>query len=149
MGGSSLLSRVDACPGRAPLRGEAGGLGLWPVPGAPKMELPRMRDTWLLLAPLPALALGLLVATGHGVPWAAFLPGFLAVALGVLSAVLFARGGPAIREGAARVLPVLVFLGIAATLLAPGVDGVRRWLVLGPIRLNMSAALVPWLVLGF
>lgn len=108
-----------------------------------------LRDTWLLLAPLPALVLGLLVATGHGVPWAAFLPSFLAVALGVLSAVLFARGGPRIREGAARVLPVLVFLGIAATLLAPGLDGVHRWLVLGPIRLNMSAALVPWLALGF
>lgn len=56
---------------------------------------------------------------------------------------------PSIREGAARVFPVLVFLGIAATLLAPGLDGVRRWLVLGPIRLNMSAALVPWLALGF
>jgi hypothetical protein len=47
------------------------------------------------------------------------------------------------------VLPVVAFLGIAATLLLPGMDGVTRWLPLGPLRLNMSAACAPCLFLGF
>ncbi len=108
-----------------------------------------LRDALFLLAPLPALTLGLLVATGYGVPWAAFLPNLLAVALGLLATVLFMRSGTRFREGAARALPVIVSLGIAATLLASGPQGVHRWLALGPLRLNMSAAFLPWLALGF
>ncbi len=107
------------------------------------------RDTWILLAPLPALALGVLVATTHGVPWTAFLPNVLAVALGSLGAGLFMRAMPRTRDSMAKGLPVAAFLGIALTLLGSGIDGVHRWLAIGPVRLNMSAAFVPWLALGF
>jgi hypothetical protein len=106
------------------------------------------RDAWVLLAPLPALGLGLLVATRHEVPWTAFLPNVLAVALGTLGAGLFLRALPRTRESMAKGLPVAAFLGIALTLLASGLEGVHRWLAIGPVRLNMSATLVPWLALG-
>jgi len=79
-------------------------------------------DAWVLLAPLPALALGVLVATWHGVPWTAFLPNALAVALGTLGAGLFMRAMPRTRESLAKGLPVAAFLGIAMTLLASGLD---------------------------
>jgi hypothetical protein len=106
------------------------------------------RDAWVLLAPLPALGLGLLVATRHGVPWTAFLPNVLAVTLGILGAGLFLRALPRTRESMEKALPVAAFLGIALTLLASGLEGVHRWLAIGPVRLNMSATLVPWLALG-
>lgn len=103
----------------------------------------------LFLAPLPAIALGAWVAAGHGVSWVAFLPNVAACLLGSLAARGLGGMGPAVRERAAIVVPVVAFLGIAATLLLPGIDGVTRWLPLGPLRLNMSAACAPCLFLGF
>jgi hypothetical protein len=45
-------------------------------------------------------------------------------------------------------LPVALVVAVASTLAAPGIDGVHRWLSLGPLRINASAALAPWLLLG-
>jgi hypothetical protein len=41
---------------------------------------------------------------------------------------------------------VALVVAVAATLVAPGIDGVHRWLPLGPLRINVSAALTPWLI---
>jgi hypothetical protein len=35
---------------------------------------------------------------------------------------------------------------LALTLVAPGDEGVHRWLAVGPVRLNVSAAVLPWIV---
>jgi cell division protein FtsW (lipid II flippase) len=43
-------------------------------------------------------------------------------------------------------LPAALVVAVAATLIAPGIDGVHRWLPLGPLRVNVSAALTPWLI---
>ncbi|MFT3916004.1 MAG: hypothetical protein QM704_18500 [Anaeromyxobacteraceae bacterium] len=94
-----------------------------------------------LLAPLPAIAVGAAIASRHGVAPAAFLPGLLAVVPGAALAwaAAWSRELPRWASSAALVL-------VAATLLAPGVEGVHRWLPLGPVRLNASAALAPWLL---
>lgn len=100
----------------------------------------RLRDLELL-APLPAIAAGAAVASRHGVPWAAFLPGLLAAAPG--AALAWAAGrSPSLP----RWVSSLALVVVAATLLTPGVEGVHRWLPLGPVRLNASAALAPWLL---
>jgi len=94
-----------------------------------------------LLAPLPAIAVGAALAARHGVGPAAFLPNLAAAAAG--AALAWAAGR---REALPGWVPWLATLGIAATLLAPGLDGVHRWLPLGPLRLAASAALAPWLL---
>lgn len=101
-----------------------------------------MPPSLLLLAPLPAAALGALVASKHGVPLLAFAPSAVAAALGAL--VAFSLGGRRLPRHA----PWLAALLVAASLAAPGIDGVHRWISLGPLRLNASAVFAPWLLVG-
>ena len=110
--------------------------------------MPTARHAWFLLAPVPAMAVGAAVASLHGVGLAAFLPNVLALVLGAVGAIALVSSKPEVEQRAARWLPVASFVVIAATLVMPGLDGVHRWLPLGPLRLNASAALLPWLFLG-
>jgi hypothetical protein len=123
------------------------------------------------LAPIAAIGVGVAIAATHGVSPRAFLPNAVAVPLGML--VVFLSRGPArdahvsdepglaAESPRPRVpapvlvrVPVLVLVGaavaIAATLVSrdAGLEGVRRWLPLGPLRLNASAALLPGVLLG-
>lgn len=77
--------------------------------------------TWGLhvLALVPALGLGLLVS----------------------------RAGPGLRRYA-PLAAVAALLPLAATLAAPGIDGVHRWLAVGPVHLHASAILAPLIVAG-
>lgn len=110
-----------------------------------------MRVRAWLIAPLPATALGIAAASRHGVAVAAFLPNLVALGLGSVAAivaiVLGARRLEAARW-AMRWLPLAVLVAISTTLVMPDLDGVRRWLSLGPLRINASAASLPWLLAG-
>jgi len=110
--------------------------------------MPTARHAWLLLVPVPAIAVGAAVASLHGVEIAAFLPNVLALVLGAVGAIALVSSKPEVEQWAARWLPVVAFVVTAATLVTPGLDGVHRWLPLGPLRLHASAALLPWLFLG-
>lgn len=93
--------------------------------------------------PLPAVIVGALVAHRSGVPFTAFLPNVLAMAVGC--AFLFTvRGRPTGRATTPSAIVALVLL--ALTLLFGGADGVRRWLPLGPLALNVSTVVAPWLL---
>lgn len=109
------------------------------------MSCNRATPLGLLLAPVPAVALGALVMAGAGLPVATWLANVVAMLLGLLIA-----GAAWTRRGAgtdARVPPgwVIAF-GLAllgATLLSPGTAGVHRWVTLGPLRLHAGALLLP------
>jgi hypothetical protein len=102
----------------------------------------------MLLAPLPALAVGAAVARAQDIPILAFAPNLLAMLLGMALALGCRPGRTAGRETWTRWLPVAGAISIGLTLLSPGLDGVHRWLVLGPVRLNASTAVSPWLLAG-
>lgn len=106
-------------------------------------ELQRLRLH--LLAPIPAIVVGLAIAASQGVRWTAYAPNLVAVLLG-MGTVLAARRCR--LEALEAWAPTLAAVGIATTLLHPGVDGVTRWLQLGGLQLHASAALAPWLLLG-
>lgn len=108
----------------------------------------RPLSPWLALAPLPAIAAGALVASRTGVSPLAFAPNAAAVLVGWGLLPLVA-GHPWRQATAARLAPWLALVAVAATFLAPGLDGVHRWLAVGPVRLLASAAFAPWLLLGF
>lgn len=124
------------------------------------MRLHRHADVLLFLAPWPAVAVGALVARAQGIPLAAFAPNLLAMLLGT-ALVLACRPGQADQPGQpgplertdgrkswTRWLPLAGALLVGLTLLSPGIDGVHRWLVLGPVRLNASTMVGPWLLAG-
>jgi cell division protein FtsW (lipid II flippase) len=106
------------------------------------------RHAWMLLAPLPATVVGAAVASVHGVSNGVFLPNVAAILVGAVGAIGLVSSRSEVESRAARWLPVVAFLVIAATLVMVDLDGVRRWLLLGPLRLNASAALLPWVFLG-
>jgi Cell cycle protein len=103
---------------------------------------------WLLLASLPAIGVGAVVARESHVPVAAFLPNLVALVVGGAAALCFLRVSSNTQHRLLRWLSVAGFLAIAATLVGPGIEGVHRWLSVGSFRLNASAAFLPWILGG-
>jgi hypothetical protein len=99
----------------------------------------------LLLAPLPALSIGVLVMSGAGLGasiWLLNVAAALTGGLAVLGAWVWRRMGIPSTHPHRWVLPLgLALLG--ATLLASGVEGVHRWLPLGPLQLHVGAVSLP------
>lgn len=99
-----------------------------------------------ILAPLPALVIGVLVMRNSGVPaarWAVNLGAWLTGALLVLGCSLirperFFAGARA----ASFIAPVL----LALTFWFDGIDGVHRWILLGPVRLHVGSLAGPLIV---
>jgi cell division protein FtsW (lipid II flippase) len=102
----------------------------------------------LLLLPLPAVLLGAFAASRSGVSLKAFAVNGAAVVAGAGVAALVGRlPGPALAR-ASLPLALVALLLTAATLLFPGLDGIHRWLALGPLRLHASTVVAPWVLLG-
>jgi cell division protein FtsW (lipid II flippase) len=110
-------------------------------------EHPRMSPA-LLLSHLPALLVGLWVMRAAGVS-----PSLLAlqavaglVALG-LAAALSRASSEAVRARAPWALVAGLLLA-ALTLASSGMDGVHRWVSLGPVRLHASSLASPAVLVG-
>lgn len=102
-----------------------------------------------LLAPVPALALGVLVMQAFGVPAAVWGQNLAAWAVGTLVCLGLWRTRNAPGRGRWAVVVAAVALGtLAATFLAPDVQGVHRWVRLGPVRLHAAALLLPVLLVA-
>ena len=115
--------------------------------GSGILEPVRAVCPWLVLAPIPATLVGAATAHAHGVSLVAFLPNLASLLVGGAGFLWWTR--PARGAGPPPTwLSVALVVAVAATLVAPGLEGVHRWLPLGPLRINASAALAPWLLLG-
>lgn len=101
-----------------------------------------------LAAPAPALLVGAVVMRGGDVPamiWLLNLGGGLVGF--VLAGIAVARAPWVAPEPGvvnAALIGGLILLG--ATLFAPGIEGVHRWLPAGPIRIHGAALLLPALL---
>lgn len=96
-------------------------------------------------ASLAAVALGAAVCAMSGVPAGLWMRNLAAWAVGALGAAATARwAGARVIHAAALAAP----LGITLTLFNPGLEGVHRWLVAGPLRLNAAMLLLPSLVVA-
>jgi cell division protein FtsW (lipid II flippase) len=115
-------------------------------PHAPSAAAPRRRRTLLpdLLFPLPALAVGILVMRASGVPATAWGQNVVACVVGILLCLALARPRSSRRGEAGLAAVGVVALGcLAATWLDPGVQGVHRWVMLGPVRVHAGALVLP------
>lgn len=92
-----------------------------------------------------AVALGAVVCEMSGVATSLWARNLGAWALGALVAIALARWA---GRRAVYVAAVLAVLGLGATLLSPGLDGVHRWLLVGPVRINAAFVFLPSLVVA-
>ncbi len=88
---------------------------------------------------LAAVMVGCGVAGLHGVPVRAWLINGAAWAVGAILAGLASRAGAKTLV----VWLVIAVVGLAATFPSSGLNGVHRWIALGPIRLNGAELLLP------
>jgi hypothetical protein len=110
----------------------------------------RDRSSWvalgLALAPIPALAAGIVVMAAVPpipLPRSVLAANILAALAGIALFLLNARAEGALVR---RCLPSFAIFGaglMAATLVAPDLDGVHRWLFVGPLRMHASALAIP------
>ena len=98
--------------------------------------------------PLLPILIGAWVARAHGVSPKAFGANLAAAALGVVLAALLGRRSWNHPDRLAPVLAATALALLAATLLFPSLEGVHRWISLGPVRLNASAVTLPWILLA-
>jgi cell division protein FtsW (lipid II flippase) len=103
---------------------------------------------WLLVAlvatPVPALAMGVVVMRSAGLSTILWSQNVAAAVLGALLCV--AAAARPRRRGASTAAPWLVVVGtaaLAATFVSPGIEGVHRWVGVGPLRLHVAATLLP------
>jgi len=97
-----------------------------------------------LLFPLPALAVGILVMRASGVPVAAWGQNLAACVIGIALCFILARPRSSHRGDAGLLVAAVLALGfLAATWIDPGVQGVHRWVRLGPVRLHAGALVLP------
>ena len=101
----------------------------------------------LLLAPLPALIIGIVVMSRAGVPAGIWLRNLAATLVGVLMVVAAPRHrSPSSSWALPRWLFALGLALLGVTLMAPGVAGVHRWVGLGPLDVHVGAVLLPSLL---
>lgn len=102
-----------------------------------------------LLAPVPALVVGVLTMRLCDVPAALWGQNLAAWAVGTLLCLgLWPTRNSSGRWRWFDFAAVLTLAALVATLLAPGVEGVHRWVPLGPVRLHASAVLLPLLLVA-
>lgn len=118
------------------------------VPLVPVAGVPLSRP-WLLVAllatPVPALAMGVVVMRSAGLSTVLWSQNVAAAVLGALLCVA-AAARTRRRPPASTAAPWLVVVGaaaLAATFVSPGIEGVHRWVGIGPLRLHVAAALLP------
>lgn len=107
-------------------------------PDEPAGRRPLILD---LLFPLPALVVGILVMRASGVSATAWGQNLAACVIGIVLCFTLAR--PRSSDAGLVAVGVLALGFLAATWLEPGVQGVQRWIGLGPVRLHAGALVLP------
>ena len=95
----------------------------------------------LLLGVLPSLVLGVAWMRLTGVPSAVYLQNVVGAIVGVAIAVYGMR-----RDASSKARLAIVIVAIAlllATLIGPGMQGVHRWIRIGPLTLHVASLAIP------
>lgn len=98
------------------------------------------------LSSLAAVAAGCAAMAASGVAPSSWMRSLVAWGAGAALAALLARHGK--PRGGWIAASVVATAAIAATLSGAGVDGVRRWIDLGPLHVNVAALMLPVLIVG-
>jgi cell division protein FtsW (lipid II flippase) len=106
----------------------------------------------MLLAPLPALVVGVIVMRRHDVSpllWGQQLGAGLLLMFFCVGGIVALHRAPRSTPRALAIVAIAALLLLTATLLTPGVEGVRRWVSIGPLQLNAAFVTLPILLIVF
>lgn len=95
----------------------------------------------LALGALPSLLLGVAWMQQTGVPTAIYLQNVVAVVAGAAIAIYGVRRRASPAVGLAMTIVAIVLL--LATLAADGVQGVHRWIRIGPLNIHVASVFIP------
>jgi cell division protein FtsW (lipid II flippase) len=101
-----------------------------------------------LLSCLPAILVGAWAAHLNGVSYLAFLPNLVALAFGILFSAFTGRRLQANHHQSGIIAASLALGVVACSFLSPGIEGVHRWIKIGPLFLNASMAFSPLILYG-
>lgn len=93
------------------------------------------------LVSLGAVAVGAWVCAASGAPASSWIRNLVAWGVGGLLAAVLARAAGGRRSLMAAL--ALAPIGLAVTFLGPDQEGVHRWIVLGPLHVNMAMLVLP------
>jgi cell division protein FtsW (lipid II flippase) len=102
---------------------------------------------WPLLGVLPAFLLGVGIMRAYGAPWSMPLMNLAAVLVGLLGLVFGASGLTRWTSKRPEIIASLLLALGAASLFGADLNGVFRWVRLGPLRLHPMAIITPLLLL--
>jgi hypothetical protein len=111
-----------------------------------------MRRLLLLSAPLPALIIGVLVMQRSGVSsgiWGQQIAAGLTLTALCAAVSLAPRLRRPLGFQGVEILALVVLLLLAATLAQPGLEGVRRWVSVGPLQWHSAFVTLPVLLVLF
>lgn len=100
-----------------------------------------------LIFVLPALFLGILVMQKLRLPSTIYLQNIIAVFFCWLLSCIFLAFSPRTKKNIEYLIVLLILVGFILTLLNEGVDGVHRWIALGPLDFHVSSILSPLLII--
>jgi hypothetical protein len=102
---------------------------------------------WYLgLLPIPSILLGGAIAHAHGVSAEVFGVNVIALVLGIGILGILNRYTWKELVDRALVIAIVAEALLAATILLWREGAVSRWMVVGPVRLNVSAVSMPWVL---
>lgn len=114
------------------------------------MPSDRLISRLALLVPIPALVAGIITMAGSHVPAPIWTRNIATAAAGILLCEVAYRTKPGSFKFETLSRPCFLFAApaaIAATFLSGGLDGVHRWLLLGPVRLHIASIVLPLLLI--
>lgn len=98
------------------------------------------------VASLIAILAGCWTAAQHGIPVTMWGRGIVAWVVGLAIALALRRSPPLTSDRAAALVAATGVVLLLACFVEPGLDGVHRWIVAGPVRINVAAAILPFLI---
>ena len=102
---------------------------------------------FLLLTPVPAIVLGAFVMHFHGVPITIWIQNIVYLLTGWLVCLgLLVKKG--VRDHFVRIWLYLAFIILLIPFANSGIDGVHRWINIGPVKLHISSILLPFLLIS-
>ena len=105
-----------------------------------------MIRAWLAAAPLPAVVTGAVVMARADVPPAIWTQNIVAALTGILLVLAAAAWRPVHAATLQRWAIPAAAAALGASLLAPGVEGIHRWLFVGPVQVHVGAVVLPLLL---
>lgn len=97
---------------------------------------------------VPSVLMGAAIMHMNQVPMTVYLQNILVLIIGSFLAMIYISRGIKLSVKTVFVLILLGILALCAAFLFPGMEGVHRWIKIGPMNINLAFIVLPLLLIG-